>query len=133
MELTLLPLQNDDVLRVRSHGPVSQREENDSLQALLGPLCYSHKVLLSLDDSQSIDTSGICWLVNTSKRFAEAGGKFVLFAVPPVVFDVLNFLNLTPMLHIASNEQTACEQILGKANGVDGKDRSMEPAVRFPR
>jgi hypothetical protein len=99
MELTLLPLQNDDVLRIGSHGAVSQRNPSDPLLALLGPHCYAHKILLSLDESQGIDTSGICWLINTNKRFTQAGGKLVLFAVPPVVLDVLDFLNLTPLLH----------------------------------
>ena len=133
MELTLLPLQNDDVLRVRSHGPLSQRDPNDSLQALLGPHCFTHKVFLTLDDSQSIDTSGICWLVKTSTHFTQAGGKLVLLAVPPVLLDVLTFLNLTPLLHIAANEQAACEMIQGKNNSTHAPERPLEPSVRFPR
>jgi hypothetical protein len=133
MELTLLPLQNDDVLRVRSEGLVSRRDPSDPLQTLLGPHCYTHKVLLSLDQSQGIDTSGICWLVSSNKRFAQAGGKLVLFAVPPVVFDVLDFLHLTPLLHIAANEQAACELVVGRANDSEAEERPAGPAIRFPR
>jgi ABC-type transporter Mla MlaB component len=133
MELTLLPLQNDDVLRVRSDGPVSRRDPSDPLQTLLGPNCYTHKVLLSLDRSQAIDTSGICWLVNSNKRFSQSGGKLILFGVPPVVLDVLNFLRLTSLLHIASNEQAACEMAVGAAGEPAGGDQPTTPAIRFPR
>ena len=133
MELTLLPLQNDDVLRVRSDGPVSRREGDDPLQTLLGPRCYAHKVLFSLGESQGIDTSGLCWLVDTNKRFTQAGGKLVLFAVAPVVLDVLDFLNLTPMLHIAPNEQAACALVMGRAHDSVAEQRPVGPALRFPR
>ena len=132
MELALLPLKNDDVLRVGSHGPVSRRDSNDPLQTLLGPLCYGHKVLLNLEESQGIDTSCLCWLVNASKRFSEAGGKLVLFAVPPMVLDVLDFLNLTSLLHIAPNEQAACELVSGRAHDPDAEPRPARPAIRFP-
>jgi hypothetical protein len=111
MELTLLPSDHDDVLRVRSSGPVSLRDEDDPLPSLAGAQCYTQKVFLFLDESQSVDTSGICWLTNTSKRFTEERGKLVLVAVPPVVFDVLDFLHLVPLLNIAANEQAAREMI----------------------
>ena len=113
MKLTLLPLKSDDLLRVRSESLVSRREPEDPLQTLLGPQCYTHKVLLSLERSQGIDTSGVCWLAGIHKLFVQSGGKLVLYGVPPVVFDVFNFLRLSPLLHIAASEQAACELALG--------------------
>jgi hypothetical protein len=56
----------------------------------------------------------------------------VLFAVAPVVLDVLDFLNLTPMLHIAPNEQAACALVMGRANDADA-EQPVGPALRFPR
>jgi anti-anti-sigma regulatory factor len=130
MKLTLMPVQNDNVLRVRSDGSVSRRGPEDPLQTLLGPHCYTHKVLLNLDQSQGIDTSGVCWLVSCHKHFTQMGGKLVLYDVPPVVLDFLNFLRLTPLLHIAPNEQAACELVLREPVV---EERTAEPAIRFPR
>jgi anti-anti-sigma factor len=133
MKLTLLPLQKDNVLRARCDGPVSRREMDDPLQALLGPHCYSHKVLLSLERAQSIDTSGISWLLQCQERFHESGGNLVLYGVPPVVIDVLNFLRLTPRLAIAPTEEAACEQALQTTSGTGrSSDGSVNAARRLP-
>jgi hypothetical protein len=113
MKLTLLPLQKDNVVRVRSEGAISRRGPDDPLPTLLGPHCYTHRVLLNLDRSPGIDTSGLCWLIDSHKRFAQAGGKMVLFAVPPVVLDVLDFVRLTPLLLIVADERAACELATG--------------------
>jgi hypothetical protein len=121
MKLTLLPLQNDDVIRVRCEGPLSLRElgsgNADPLLTLLGPHCYSHKVLLSLERAQNIDTSGIAWLMRSSQRFGQSRGSFVLYQVPATVTDILDFLRLTPLLRIAANEPTAREMALGLTDG----------------
>jgi hypothetical protein len=49
-----------------------------------------------------------------------------------VVLDVLDFLNLTPLLHIATNEQAACELVSGRAREPDSEPRPAGPAIRFP-
>lgn len=107
MELTLFSAPNDDVVRVRSRGPVSVSDPSDPLPGLIGEQGFARKVLLFLDESQAIDTSGVCWLVNSNKRFSEAGGKLVLVAVPPGVIDTLDFLHLTALLNIVPNENAA--------------------------
>jgi anti-anti-sigma factor len=109
MELTLLPLKKDNLLRIRCGGQVSHRDATDPFQTLLGPECYGHAVLLSLERSQSIDTSGLSWLLRAHNRFAAAGGKLVIYGVPPVILDLLNFARLTSQLHIAASEQLGCE------------------------
>jgi anti-anti-sigma factor len=126
MKLTLLPLQNDAVIRVRSEGPVTLREAQgptDPLQVLLGPHCYSHKVLLNLERSQSIDTSGICWLVRSQGRFSASQGSFVLCAVPPTVTDILDFLRLRSLLHIADNEVKGRAMVLAAAGTASAPNR----------
>lgn len=133
MDLTLLPLRNDNVVRVRTEGAVSCRRQDDPLLALLGSHCYTHKVLLNLERSPSIDTSGVCWLMESSKRFTQAGGKLVMYSVTPLVFDVLNFLRLTPLLLIAAHEQAATKMLEDSAREPIAAERSSEPAIRFPR
>jgi anti-anti-sigma factor len=110
MNLSLLPLDSEILFRVRCDGPVSLRGQApgaDPLHALLGPNCYSHKILLCLEGASSIDTSGLAWLMRTHKAFAKAGGVLVLFSVPPTVLDLLDVLRMTPLLHIAEDEAAA--------------------------
>jgi anti-anti-sigma factor len=133
MDLTLLPLQNDNVLRVRTEGAVSCRRQDDPLLALLGPHCYGHKVLLNLERSPSIDTSGVCWLMDSQKRFAQAGGKLVMCCVTPLVLDVLSFLRLTPLLSIAAHEDAASKMLADSDRDSIAAERPGEPAIRFPR
>jgi anti-anti-sigma regulatory factor len=124
MKLSLLPLQNDEVLRVRCEGALTLRRREgtgDPLQSLLGPHCYSHKVLLNLERAQDIETSGISWLMNTSDRFAQARGTLVLYAVPPTVGDILDFLRLTPLLRVAATEGEALETALAGASPAERK------------
>ena len=125
MKLTLLPLQADELLRVRCEGPLSRREADDPLHRLLGPQCYSHKVLLSLERCQTADTSGISWLLRSDKQFRKAGGKLVVYGVPPVVSDVLRFVRLESLLKLAASEPAAAEP-----NGAAGP---AGPSLRFPR
>ncbi len=115
MKLTLLPLQNDNVLRVRCEGMLSLRDQEgpaDPLDTLLGPRCAGHKVLLNLERAAGIETSGVCWLLRTNERFVQARGALVLYAVPLTVSDTLDFLRLTPLLHIAAGEAAALEMAL---------------------
>lgn len=129
MELTLLPSPNDDVVLVRSRGPISLLDANDPLPQTAGTQCYTYKMLLFLNDSQKIDTSGVCWLANSNKRFMEEGGMLVLVAVSPVVLDILDFLNLIPVLNIAPNEQAARKLVSGRANNPNEDKRSLRAAL----
>jgi anti-anti-sigma factor len=117
MKLSLLPLENDDLIRLQCEGPVTHCEPEDPLQKLLGPHCYSHKVLLDLAGSQFLDTSGVSWLLFSHKRFLQAGGKLVVYAVPPAVTDVLRFMGLTAVLHLAPDQSAACALALAPAAG----------------
>jgi anti-anti-sigma regulatory factor len=112
MNLSLLPLDSEVLFRVCGDGPLTLRglpAGTDPLQALLGPNCYAHKILLRLEGATCIDTSGLVWLMRTHNAFAKAGGVLVLFSVPPVVVDLLDVLRMTPLLHIAEDEAAARE------------------------
>jgi anti-anti-sigma factor len=107
MKLKLLHLGEDALLRLRAEGEVDWLPHggaDDPLESLLGPHCYGHKILLNLEHVPYINSAGVCWLLQAHKRFQAAGGKFVLYRVPPSVCDVLGVLNLTPQLYIADDE-----------------------------
>jgi anti-anti-sigma factor len=122
MNLSLLPLNDDLFFRVRCAGPVSLRglpQGMDPLQALLGPNCYSHKILLNLEGSPSIDTSGVAWLARTHHAFTQAGGLLALYSVPPTVMDLLDFLRMRSLFHLAIDEATALDLIRDLSDEAD--------------
>jgi anti-anti-sigma factor len=115
MNFTLLPLQNDDVIRIRCDGDLTLRGQasgSDPLEKLLGPRYFGQKVVLNLEKAQGIDTSGISWLIQVHDRFRQSNGRFVLFAIPPRVTQTLDFLRLTPLLQTALTEAAALELTL---------------------
>jgi hypothetical protein len=127
MNLTLLPLTEDNLIRVRFEGNVTSTHlltGGDPVEALLGPNCYGHKVLCDMEGSRSIDSGGVCWLLGLEKRFRAAGGTIVFYSMPGIVLDVLDLLRLTPLLSLAADEAEARTRILRSS-----------PAVveRFPR
>jgi hypothetical protein len=113
MKLTLLPLKNDDVVRIRCDGHLTRLTDPDldPLKELLGPHCFSLKVLLNLERAQTIDTSGVSWLLRMVHKFTAAGGKFVALLVPPVIGQVLDFMRLRPLLPVAADEAAALEML----------------------
>jgi hypothetical protein len=115
MNLSLMPLENDDLFRVRCTGPITLRGSDpqaDPLAALLGPHCFSHRILLHLGGAESIDTSGIAWLTRLRNSFQLAGGTVVPYQVPPIVTGMLDFLGVTRLLGIAPNADAARAQAL---------------------
>jgi anti-anti-sigma factor len=115
MKLTLLPLEKDDLLRIACEGSIARLldQDHDPLRDLLGPNCYSRRVLLNMERVQSVDTSGITWLLGVVERFSRANGKVIFFMMPPIVTQVLDFMRLTDTLPMAASEQAA----LAFANG----------------
>jgi anti-anti-sigma factor len=137
MKLTLLPLQNDELVRVRWEGPISLRGRpagHDPLQELLGPQCFGHKVILNLEKAVGIDTSGVSWLMHTQKRFAQAGGRLILCGIPPVVSEVLELLRLTDLIDAAPTEADARDLALGRPRpGAAGTEPNGGAVPAVPR
>lgn len=134
MKLTLLPLQNDELVRVRCDGPMSidsRGPHDEPLRELLGPYCFTLKVLLDLEKVQTVDTAGLSWLLRDHKKFQESGGKLILYNVPPIVTQVLDFLRLTPHLPIAPTEEAAREMALGEPAAL-AHEGGPRPASNLP-
>jgi anti-anti-sigma regulatory factor len=111
MMLTLLPLWKDGPLRIRCEGHLTSahlRGGADPLENLLGSHVYGRRVLLDLELARSIDSSGICWLLHANKRSRKAGGRLVLYRVPPLIGDMLSVLRLSGLLLLTDDEESAC-------------------------
>jgi anti-anti-sigma regulatory factor len=114
MKLTLMPLQDGNVLRIRCQGTVSLRGRGTSdepLVDLLGPPCYARTVLLDLGDAPGIDTSGVAWLARITETFRQHRGKLILHSVPAFVRRTLDVVHLTPSLCMVHDEAEALQLV----------------------
>lgn len=60
-----------------------------------------------------VDSAGMSWLVVQHKRFCDAGGKLVIFAVPFTIMESLKVMRLDQVLNVAKNESDALQQAEG--------------------
>lgn len=118
MELKQLQVsEKDDLIRLACEGSIARLldQEREPIREMLGPHIYARRVLLNMERVQSVDTSGITWLLSVVDRFHRANGRVVFYMVPPIVTQVLDFMRLTETLPLASNEQAA--STMAYANG----------------
>jgi anti-anti-sigma factor len=116
-----LVLHSDDgnYLHMRLKGRVTQKElpaDEDLFVTQLGPDAYARKVLLDMQESEFLDSSGVSWLLVSHKRFRERGGRIVLHSIPPLVGNVLKVLRMNQIFLIAENEQAAVRMAEGAAS-----------------
>lgn len=123
MQLTLLSdpsrLLADDreVVRVACEGTIRHADfdrASEPLRVLLGPFIFRRQVLLNLEKATSIDSSGISWLLMCHKQFAEAKGRLILYAVPPLVLQVLQLVRLPTLIPVVPDEAAARNLALGQ-------------------
>ncbi len=115
MEIKVLS-DDGDVLRLRTVGRIVQSDaapDPDPMSDLLGSGGYARNVLLSLEETQFIDSSGLSWLVICHKRFSEAGGRMVLHSIATTVLELLHVMRLELVLHLAEDEAAALKFVRG--------------------
>jgi anti-anti-sigma factor len=117
MDLSIVS-QDADVAQLKIRGRVTQRQLSSSadlLVDLLGSDVYTRKVLIDMRDTEFMDSSGISWLLIAHKRFREKGGRFVLYALPPMVMNVLKVLKMQLVFELAGTHDEALEKVRGNA------------------
>jgi anti-anti-sigma factor len=113
-----LSIHADDgkFLRMRLAGRVTQKElpaQEDLFVAQIGHDAYRRRVLLNMEDSEFLDSSGVSWLLVAHKKFREQGGKLVLHSLPPMVSNVLKVLRMNQILTLADSENAALKLVEG--------------------
>jgi anti-anti-sigma factor len=109
MKLTVLSSEGG-VTRVQSEGEITLldvQSGTNPLEKLLGPGGFAGKVVLSLDQSEFIDSAGVGWLVMTHKRFRDAGGQLVVHSPTPMVQHVFQLLQVATVIPVADDEAAA--------------------------
>lgn len=103
-------------------GRISQTtlgSQHDQFSQLLGEANYSQKILLSLKNTDYIDSSGIGWLLATDKKIRAAGGQLVLHSVPLDVQHVFGLMKLHKVLNIAKDHEAAVSAAGSASEGGD--------------
>lgn len=91
-------------------GKISQTavdSQSDELARLLGNSHLNQKILVSLEQTDYIDSSGIGWLLATDKKIRDAGGRLVLHSVPLDIQHVFGLMKLNAVLKIAKDKEHA--------------------------
>jgi anti-anti-sigma factor len=117
MQLNLIS-EDSGVARLECEGQITQNDfdpGDDPMTSVLGMEGFARKVLLNLEKTSYIDSSGISWLVVCHKKFLQAGGRLILHTIPPMVNHVLQLLRLHSIMHIAADE-AAARAMVGGAN-----------------
>jgi anti-anti-sigma factor len=105
-----------EICRIQTEGEIrfsEQPRDPRQVEALLGPDCYRRKILLDLQNTPYIDSSGVSWLVNFHKHCREAGGILVLHSIPPSIMSILKLLHMDRYLNLVEDEQAAQVLALG--------------------
>lgn len=105
------------VVRLRAVDRVVRGDPSPDL-AEIGDLLTDHgydsDVLLSLAETEFIDSSGLSWLLECHQKFSQAGGKLVIHSVPPSVMDTLMMMRLELVLHLVADENAAFKLVRGE-------------------
>ena len=115
MRLTLLS-HTDQVTRLECDGDVTYSQlasDKDPMEEVIGPTIWKRCVLLSLEKTTYIDSSGVSWLLHAHRESAKSGGRLVLHSLSPMVQQVLQMLKLMKLFTIAADEPEALQLAQG--------------------
>jgi len=117
MRLSLVSIDKDGVVRVACQGNITcddfRTEAKNPLETVLGATWSNNRVILDLDRTPYIDSSAIGWLIETSRKFKDAGGALAVHSVRPAVRQVLELLKVGRIVSLAQTEIAARQLIAG--------------------
>jgi anti-anti-sigma factor len=106
-----LSFRDNDVVGLVTDGTITnadyQAGDRNPVEQLLGSGWGKEKVLIGLDKTSYIDSSGIGWLMDIHRTCKAAGGKLIIHSMQPGVRQMLGLLRLEKVLTIVDNEAAA--------------------------
>lgn len=97
-------------------GKISQTAvagQTQELSQQLGVDNLNQKILVSLQHTDYIDSSGIGWLLATDKQIRDSGGQLILYSLPLDIQHVFGLMKLNTVLKIAKDKEHATAIALG--------------------
>lgn len=117
MELKLVSKEAGSLLLMATSGRITQDSVSSSQDAFVqagGDGVYACHILLNLQDSEYMDSSGVSWLLQCHKRCRNAGGSLVIHSIPPMIQQILKVLRMNLVLKLADTEQDARKLVQGE-------------------
>jgi len=115
MNVKLVSIEKDGVIRLAANGSMTASEmangNEHPLAGVIGQAWSNNRVVLSMDETQYIDSTAIGWLLSCQKQFQRDGGRFVLHSVPPSVQQIFDLLKVDRVLQVAGDESQALEKV----------------------
>jgi anti-anti-sigma factor len=112
-----LDKQADGVCYLTLAGKISQTAvdgQADELSRLLGMAHLNQQILVSLQQTDYIDSSGIGWLLAADKKIRDCGGRLILHSVPLDIQHVFGLMKLNVVLKIAKDQAHATSIAVGE-------------------
>jgi anti-anti-sigma factor len=114
MKLDLLSNENK-LIRIQNKGTITLVDVNgdNPLETLLGTDCFPNKILLNLEQTNYIDTAAVSWFIQCHRACQNAGGRFIIHSIPPMVAQILDLLRMNELLNLAEDETEALAMAQG--------------------
>ena len=97
-------------MATRRHA-ISPTQISSTSNLILGGNWAVHRVALDMDAVPFLDSSAIGWLIQSQKRFRDAGGYLVLHSVQPHVKNILNLLKIERVVPICRDAAAAAAML----------------------
>jgi len=112
-------IRSDDgvLVRLESEGEIRLSDmgrDGNPIETALGRDGYARKVLLDLQKTPYIDSSGVAILIRCHKRCQDAGGQFIMHSIPPSIMQILKLLHMERHLNLVDDEESAVTLALGE-------------------
>jgi len=104
------------VTRLECAGAITQTalwQNANPFEEVLGETGFARKVLVSLLKADYIDSAGVGLFILCHKKFTDSGGMMVLYAIPPLVNHIFQFLKMDTVLHLAKDEAASAGLVQG--------------------
>lgn len=98
------------VVRLESEGEIRLSDigrDGNPFDSALGRDGYGRKVLLDLQKTPYIDSSGVAMLIRCHKKCADSGGQLIMHTIPPSIMQILKLLHMERHLHLVDDEKSA--------------------------
>jgi anti-anti-sigma factor len=105
----LIRLESDGEIRLSDMGP-----DGNPIEAALGREGFGKKVLLDLQRTPYIDSSGVALLIRCHKKCQDAGGQLIMHSIPPSIMQILKLLHMERHLFLVDDEPSAQALALGE-------------------
>lgn len=118
MNVRLESIEQDGIVRLAANGAMTASEmagdDKHPLAGVIGERWSTNRVVLSMSQTEYMDSTAIGWLLSCQKQFDRDGGKFVLHSISPSVQQIFDLLKVGRVLHVAEDEQQALQIARGE-------------------